>query len=147
MRMRFRSLRAALSLALCVSHAAACTNYLKIVGGICATACINNTVSFCPRHVVVLAGGLRAGTCAAEGYRTPAGPLQIIAGPCGRMFFDQFVKSAPQRSSGNQGTLTAVPSRIPTGGAVGVRTGILVLPGLLVAGFWSSVKARLKQRA
>merc|ERR1719353_1557261 len=77
---------------LSVDAPAACTDYNKIVNGVCAQACLNKTVGICPIAIVVKAGGLATGTCAAAGFTKPNGTQSQKAGPCGTITFDDYVK-------------------------------------------------------
>ena len=75
-----------------VVPADACTDYNKVVNGVCAQACLNKTVGICPIAIVVKAGGLATGTCAAAGFTKPNGTQSQKAGPCGTIVFDDYVK-------------------------------------------------------
>lgn len=97
----------------------ACTNYIKVVDNdglaACAQACLNKTVGICPVDLVVRLGGLKAGTCGAEGFYIPNGTVSAMskAGPCGELVFLEYTKreqQAPVVEISNKASPAAVPA-------------------------------------
>lgn len=71
-----------------------CINFVRIEDGICAEACLGSFVGPCPRPIVVAAGFLEVGHCAAQDFVESKGVKHVIAGPCGGLDFNLYVEGS-----------------------------------------------------
>merc|ERR1712032_504978 len=78
-----------------------CTqNYTYIKDDKCSQICLGAKVGVCPVKIVVEAGNLTKGTCAAAGYPHDTGTSTTAkAGPCGEITFEIYDKATDDDAS------------------------------------------------
>lgn len=93
-----------------------CNDYYKVTDGSCGQACLGSSVGFCPIALIVKEGGLKEGTCEAQGFNTQIGYKDIKAGPCGHINFTEYNQTANMYARGSGGvsgskcpTVTPIP--------------------------------------
>eukprot|EP00406_Dinophysis_acuminata_P067909 CAMPEP_0179291472 /NCGR_PEP_ID=MMETSP0797-20121207/42355_1 /TAXON_ID=47934 /ORGANISM="Dinophysis acuminata, Strain DAEP01" /LENGTH=132 /DNA_ID=CAMNT_0021000549 /DNA_START=86 /DNA_END=484 /DNA_ORIENTATION=+ len=104
------------------ARSSACWDYHKHDSILCADACLEDWLNFCPWFILVSGGGLRAGTCGDVGFPALHGNMTVIAGPCGRLTFTTYVlPPANTTDTSSTTTSTATTAEVNRPGSDDVR--------------------------